>query len=234
VGPLALEWGDDPRFFRAINLEDPTFRLREVSLSFDGDAADFARVVNHVVVQLRKRHASGEVTMREAILEPGAVGTGDRVVFAYSNSGDDDLAKWMEYQWRGVWSFRGGRSHDTGWQETDAFAVALRPPYQVRRLLFDGEPDALEAAGVRSVLARIDWNFLGERRSERLTLRHGAWSKEIELVMPAEDPACTVFLEWHLRGGRTIRRGPWQEEADIVYIDEIPPESEEPAAGGEE
>nr|MCW8985731.1 hypothetical protein [Thermoanaerobaculales bacterium] len=234
VGPLALEWRDDPRFFRAINLEDPTFRQREVSFSFDGDAADFGRVVNHLVVQLRKRHGDGGVTMREAVLEPAEVGTSNRMVFAYSNSGDNDLAQWMEFEWRAVWSFRGGRTHDTGWQETDAFAVALRPPFAVRRLLFDGEPDALEAAGVRSVLARVDWNFLGQERSERLTLRRGAWSDELELVLPAEDPTCSVFLEWHLSGGRKVSRGPWLEESDVVYIDEIPDATEEPVAGGEE
>ena len=121
-----------------------------------------------------------------------------------------------------MWSFRGGRTHDTGWQSSNAFAVALRPPYEVRTVLFDGDPDALEELGVRSVLARIEWDFLGEPEAERLTLRSGRWSEEIELVLPADHPLYSVFLEWHLRDGSRPTLGPWQEEAGIVYIDELP------------
>jgi len=53
-------------------------------------------------------------------------------------------------------------------------------------------------------------------------------------VLPAEDPTCSVFLEWHLSGGRKVSQGPWLEESDVVYIDEIPDETEGPDAGGEE
>ena len=43
--------------------------------------------------------------------------------------------------------------------------MALRPPYEVRTVFFDGEPERLEEHGVRSVLARIEWDFLGEAKS---------------------------------------------------------------------
>ena len=222
VGPLAREWRNDPRFFRSVNLEDPTFRNREVTFSFDGDAADFGKVVNHLVVQLRKTHGDGSQTTREAMLDPRTLAEGDnRIVFAYGWAGETDQTSWMNYDWRAVWSFRGGRSHDTGWQTADSFAIALRPPYDVRTVFFDGEPAALEDAGVRSVLARIEWDFLGEAKSERLTLRRGRWTEELELVLPAEKPTYSVFLEWHLTDGTRPSRGPWIEESGIVYIDEL-------------
>ncbi|HSL17298.1 MAG TPA: hypothetical protein VLB51_05265 [Methylomirabilota bacterium] len=223
VGPLAREWRDDPRFFRVVNLEDPTFRNREVTFSFDGDAADFGKVVNHLVVQLKKRHGDGSETDREAMLDPQSLGEGhNRIVFAYGWADDADPQSWLSFDWRAVWSFRGGRSHDTGWQASDSFAIALRPPYEVRTLAFDGEPEALAAAGVRSVLARVEWDFLGEARSERLTLRRDHWSDELELVLPAEQPTYRVFLEWHLTDGSRPSRGPWTEESGVVYIDELP------------
>jgi hypothetical protein len=223
VGPLAREWRDDPRFFRSVNLEDPAFRNREVTFSFDGDAADFGKVVNHLVVQLRKTHGDGSQTTREAMLDPRTLTEGDnRIVFAYGWAGEPDQAGWLSYDWRAVWSFRGGRSHDTGWQAADSFAVALRPPYDVRTVIFDGVPETLDQAGVRSVLARIEWDFLGEARSERLTLRRGHWNDELELVLPAERPTYSVFLEWHLTDGTRPSRGPWNEESGVVYIDELP------------
>jgi hypothetical protein len=223
IGPLAQEWRDDPQFFRSVNLEDPTFRNREVTFSFDGDAEGFRKVVNHLVVQLRKTHGDGSQTSREAMLDPGKLAEGDnRIVFAYGWAGEPDQSTWLSYDWRAVWSFRGGRSHDTGWRTADSFAIALRPPYDVRTVFFDGEPKALENAGVRSVLARIEWDFLGEPKSERLTLRRGRWSDEVELVLPAEEPTYNVFLEWHLTDGTRPSRGPWIEESGVVYIDELP------------
>jgi hypothetical protein len=226
VGPLVREWRDDERFFRAINLEDPAFRNREVTFSFDGDARDFAKVVNHLVVQLRKNHGDGSQTTRESMLDPRVLADeNNRIVFAYGWADEPDQPSWLTYDWRAVWSFRGGRTHDTGWQSADAFAIALRPPYEVRTVFFDGEPDALEAHGVRSVLARIEWDFLGEQKSERLTLRRGRWSEEVELVLPAERPLYSVFLEWHLTDGTRPSRGPWEEESGVVYIDELPESS---------
>ncbi|HOC44070.1 MAG TPA: hypothetical protein PKJ99_13720 [Thermoanaerobaculales bacterium] len=223
VGALAREWRDDPRFFRSINLEDPTFRTREVTFSFDGDAVDFAKVVNHLVVQLRKRHGDGSETTREAVLDPTTMaGAGNRIVFAYNWSGEPSQQEWLGFEWRGVWSFRGGRSHDTGWQAADAFAVALRPPYEVRTVAFDGAPETLESAGVRSVLARIEWDFLGEAKSELVTLRRGHWSDELELVLAADNPTYSVSLQWHLQDGSQPTRGPWVEESGVVYIDELP------------
>lgn len=223
IGPIAKKWGDDTRFFKAINLEDPTFRQREVVFSFDGDAADFAQVVNHLVIQVKKEHGDGTVTMREAALDPARLQRdGNSLVFAYPNAGDADLDAWLDYSWRAVWSFRGARSHDTGWKEADAFAIALRPPYQVQTVLFEGEPGMLLDAGVRSVLATVAWDFLGEKKSERLTFRRGRWSEEIDLVLPAADPVFDVTLEWRLTNERRAQKGPWEERSGIVFIDELP------------
>lgn len=231
IGPLARRWGKDERYFRAISLEDPAFRQREVAVSFDGDGAEFGRVVNTLVVQLEKQHGDGTVTLREALLDPRTLSAqGNRLTFAYPNAGDADLQRWLVYRYRAVWSFRGGRQHDTGWRDADAFALSLRPPYAVRRVSFEGAPGALAAAGVRSVLARVEWDFLGERRSEVVTLRPGAWSRELELVLPAERPVYGVTLTWHLAGGRTLSVGPREEEGEIVYVDELPATTDTPAA----
>ena len=230
IGPLGRRWGQDPRLFRAISLEDPAFRQREVAITFDGDADTFARAVDRLVVQVEKRHADGTVTLREALLEPRSLAQqGNRLVFAYPNAGDADLREWLRYRYRAVWSFRGGRQHDAGWQDADAFALSLRPPYTVRRLSLEGDPAVLEAAGVRSVLARVAWEFLGAPRSETVTLRPGAWSRELDLVLPPERASCSVTLTWRLAGGRTVQRGPFDEEGEIVYVDEIP-ESQEQGA----
>ena len=236
IGPLGRRWRTDQRFFRTISLEDPAFRQREIAVSLDGDVTAFASAVERLVVQLEKRHGDGSVTMREGMLDPRTLSeTGNRLLFVYPNAGDADLQEWLRYRYRAVWSFRGGRQHDSGWQDADAFALSLHPPYAVRRVSFEGDPAALSSAGVRSVLVTVSWEFLGQPRTERITLRPGAWSREVELVLPDEQPAVSVTLTWHLAGGRTLQRGPFNEDSEIVYVDEIPAtagQASAPAQGG--
>lgn len=230
IGPVAARHRDDPAFFRVVNLEDPTFRQREVTLTYDGDARSFAEVLNHVVVQLRKRHGDGSVTLREAMLRPGKIaGEHGRIVFTYPNSGDADPFAWLRYQWRAVWSFRQGFDHDTGWLDSDAFAIALRPPFVVRRIALDGDQEALRRAGVRAVTATLTWDVLGHRERRLATVRPGQLPRIVPVVLSRDDPSLSVSLAWHLAGGRKVTAGPWRESSEIVFVDEIP---NTPAPGG--
>ncbi len=236
IGPVAARHRDDPAFFRVVNLEDPTFRQREVTLTYDGDARSFAEVLNHVVVQLRKRHGDGTVTLREAMLRPGTIaGEHGRIVFTYPNSGDADPLAWLHYQWRAVWSFRQGFDHDTGWRDSDAFAIALRPPFVVRRIALDGDQEALRRAGVRAVTATLAWDVLGHRQRRTATVRPGQLPRIVPVVLSRDDPQLSVSLTWHLAGGRKVTAGPWQESSEIVFVDEIPgtpAPGEAPASNG--
>ncbi len=236
IGPVAARHRDDPAFFRVVNLEDPTFRQREVTVTYDGDARSFAEVLNHVVVQLRKRHRDGSVTLREAMLRPGKIaGEHGRIVFTYPNSGDTDPYEWLNYQWRAVWSFRQGFDHDTGWLDADAFAIALRPPFVVRRVALDGDEETLRRAGVRAVTATLTWDVLGHRERKVATVRPGQLPRIVPMVLSRNDPSFSVFLAWHLKGGRKVPAGPWRESSEIVFVDEVdtaPASEGRPAADG--
>jgi len=223
IGSVAARHRGDPAFFRAVNLEDPTFRQREVSVTYDGDAAAFAEALNHVVVQLRKRHGDGSVTLREAMLRPGRLaGEHGPLVFTYPNAGDGDPLEWLNYEWRAIWSFRQGFDHDTGWRESNAFAIALRPPFLLRRLTLDGDRSVLEAAHVRAVTAEIEWELLGHTERRVVTIRPRRLPRTVPVLLSRETPTVRVTLRWHLAGGRRIETGPWEERSDIVFVDEIP------------
>ena len=61
IGPLAQEWRDDPQFFRSVNLEDPTFRNREVTFSFDGDAEGFRAQLDALRDEVRKEQRRSRI-----------------------------------------------------------------------------------------------------------------------------------------------------------------------------
>ena len=83
--------------------------------------------------------------------------------------------------------------------------------------------------------AVVELDFLGKHERRRLTLRRGKWSEELELVLPAERPIYSVTLEWHMKDGSRPKRGPWDEESGVVYVDEVPTVDDrpgDPAEGG--
>ena len=52
--------------FRAVNLDDPLYKQREITVALDGfNAQNFGTFVNYVSVLIRKKHQNGESTEQE-------------------------------------------------------------------------------------------------------------------------------------------------------------------------
>src|SRR5205085_9227239 len=66
MGNLYMKYGNDPRFFRSINMDDPDFQQREIMVGMDGSVIpEFDKLINNVTVTLRKSHELGELTIKE-------------------------------------------------------------------------------------------------------------------------------------------------------------------------
>src|SRR6185295_15800167 len=143
VGDLHQRYGTNPAYFRAVNLGDPTFQQREVTVGVDGALlADFGRYVNSVTVTLRKQHPSGKTTVRELVVDPGAFSRPQsdlRMVYGWD--GDDDRLAWLRYEYRAVWSFKGGGSFQTGWTAAETPMIELFAPFERRTVHVVGDRD---------------------------------------------------------------------------------------------
>ena len=113
IGDLYGKYKDNERFFRTVNLDDPAFVQREIHVGVDGAILpEFDKYINSVTVTLRKQHQNGEETLREILVGRDTFERPfDDFRMIYGWNGDDDRARWLEYDYRTSWSFKEGGKH---------------------------------------------------------------------------------------------------------------------------
>lgn len=225
LGDLYRRHGQDERYFRAVNLEDPTFEQREIHVGIDGALLpELGSFVNSVTVTLRKTHGNGEQTLRELVLDRGSIekGSGD-LRMVYGSRGDTDRTAWLSYEARTRWSFKGGGSFQTEWQAQEAAMLDLYTPYERRRVALSGDPERLTSLGVRAVVVEISYPFFGATRREQRVLRAGQnpGDESFEITLPRETFEYDYQITWQLAEGRRItHRG--RDGSGLIFVDELP------------
>jgi hypothetical protein len=225
IGDFYKRYGKDPRYFRAVNLGDPTFQQREVHVGVDAALIpDFDRYVNTVTVTLRKDHQGGEQTLREVVLDRAAVKKGvDDLRMIYGWNGDSDRLAWLDYTYRTRWSFKGGGSFETDWVKTSAPMIDLFAPYEHRTVQLVGDAASLKTRGVRAVVVQIDYPFFGERRKPQLVLRpeEAIEEKQVQLTLPLGQPDYDYVVTWQMEGNKrlTDKR---RDASGLIFVDELP------------
>src|SRR6185312_1484714 len=92
----------DTGHFRQVNLDDPLYRQREIAVFVDGlNAQDFGQYINFVTVQMRKKHATGDLTEGDVRIDRTNFNKeGNRFTFLYGWKNDTDRRRWLEYEYR--------------------------------------------------------------------------------------------------------------------------------------
>jgi len=225
IGDLYKRYGKDPRFFRAVNLGDPTFQQREVHVGVDAALIpDFDQYVNTVTVTLRKDHQGGEQTLQEVVLDRAAVKTGvDNLRLVYGWNGDQDRLAWLDYAYRTRWSFKGGGSYETDWVKSNAPMIDLFAPYEHRVVQLVGDSKALKAKGVRAVIVQLDYPFFGEHRRPQMVVRpeDSIEEKQVQITLPLGQPDYDYVVTWQMEGNKrlTDRR---HDASGLIFVDELP------------
>ncbi len=217
---------DNPAVFKAVNLDDPVFKQREVLVSLDGqDAADFDKFINYVTVQLRKKHQNGDITYDEIkINKDNFQQSANYFRMVYGWKGDNDRTKWLSFDYKVVWSFFGGAVYEQPWTTTDEFMINVSPPTKYRTIRFEADPQMLRDENVRHVDATIRYTLFGTPWAERVTLKSSdeAPEKEVEYVHMDGDYDYEYELSWRLRGNKKVETGPLAGDDTIIYCDELP------------
>lgn len=224
VGDIYRRYGTDSRYFRAVNLEDSVYQQREIHVGVDGALVkDFDRYINAVTVTLRKVHESGEQTLREVVLDrkaceqpPGQL----KMVYGWSQ--DADRARWLRYEYRTRWSFKGGGAYETDWITTDAPMIDLFAPYELRTVQLVGDTKTLEDSGVRAVVVQIEYPFFDRTRKAQLVVRPGdaIEEKQLEITLPQGVFEYSYTITWRREAGPLTVSG--KDSGGVLFVDEIP------------
>jgi hypothetical protein len=213
--------------FKTVNAGDPAFRQREVHVGIDGGLLpDFDRYVNSVTLTLRKQHESGAQTVKELFIDRTAARTEASLKLVYGWNEDADPLRWLEYDYRTSWAFKGGGAYQSLWTSTAAPMVSLYTPYERRIVHVVGDGGALRAKGVRSVAVQIEYPFFGEKRRNQLVLRPGSepLDEAAEITLPQGQYEYGFTITWSLPGNRrAVARG--RDSSGYVFVDDVPAES---------
>jgi hypothetical protein len=227
IGNLFDQHGRDEDYFRVAQLDCSVFCQRNIVVALDGDlTTDFENMVNSVTVTMRKVHENGEVTLREIVVTPQNLSTIGASQLAYGLNGDTDQDRWMQYEYRTRWSFKGGGNFESEFVTTDEAMIVVFAPYQRQSVqVIDAGAD-LQGLGVRAVVVGISYPFFGRTRNEQHVIRVGSpESVQFDITLPENVFAYEYNMTWMMENGDrpsiTI-----SDNTGLVFLDP-PPDPDE-------
>ncbi len=224
VGPLYRRWGSDPSVFRAVLIDDPVFKQRDIFVTLDGqDAATFSKHINFVTVRMRKRHQNGAVTTDEVVITPELFNEkGNNFVLRYGWKGDSDREAWLDYEIQTTWSFYGGVEITQPWERRNSAMLSVTPPFRYRTLSIEGDAQSLRAAKVRHAVITFESTIEGKTLKTQVTIRNKGTAPTALVDIPVGlDGKTTATITWYLKGGKKIVSKPIPVVGDILYWDEL-------------
>jgi hypothetical protein len=225
IGDLYKKHGANTRMFRDIPLYDPDFQQRMVYVGVDGSLEkEFDKMVNNVTVKMRKKHGTGEETLKEVSINRRVYrdSTG-KFKMIYLNRSDKDMTKWLEYEYQTVWQFVGGGTYVSDWTPSNAAMINLFAPFKRRQVSLEGDLEGLVQKGCRAVSVRIEYPFFSETRKDDRTLRanDNLNEKSFEVTLPLGKEEIDYNITWINKDGtRLNEKG--KDKIGLIFIDELP------------
>ena len=225
IGPLYSRFGQDPTIFKTVNLTDPSYRVREISVALDArNSEEFSKYINHVTLSIMKQHGSGTKTPGELTINRANYLKGKTPSLSYHWDNEPGVDEWMFYKYKVDWSFVGGAKHSMNWTQTDQAAITLTPPYQYRKVEFLASADTLKQENVRLVTIRVRHDFFGRKVNETINLIPARNQNSVvrEFAVPPEQKELEYVITWTLKDKRKISSGTLKSDETIIFCDELP------------
>jgi hypothetical protein len=226
IGNLSGLMNDRAHFYQ-VNLDDPVFKQREISVYLDGqNASDFGNFVNYVTVRMRKKHQNGDVTNDEIRIDKETFQkSGNYFKLLYGWKEDSDRNKWMDYEYNEVWSFFGGKEVDRGWKPGSNYSLTVSPPFTRRQLKLEADPNTLQTAGVRMVTVKVyykDPSGAEQMKQAMLNPASGQLSQTLDYIRQGDKLDYSYELSFRMKDGRTVNTPRKPATDDFILCDEMP------------
>lgn len=226
IGDLYKNYGDDTRFFKDVALWDPAFQQREVFVGIDGDLEkEFEEMLNSVTLTMRKKHANGNETLEEVIINKERFKSYEgNLSLRYLNHGDTLRTEWLNYEYKTYWKFKGGGGFESGWLDENSAMINLYVPFKRRTIELDGDLESLKNE-VRAISVKIEYPFFDQIKQDRLTIPTTANLNDIsfKVTLPNTSEEVHYTITWLRREKpNLIKKG--IDKFGLIFIDEIPQE----------
>jgi hypothetical protein len=230
VGGFYDAFKEDDRYFRVVDMNDPSFQVREVFFQLDGNLVDsFDEVLDHVAVRIQKRYANpdhnsyaGTLIFNKEVISQGQFIQS----VAYKRLGDP-TEHWLSYDYQVAWKLLGIDSTfmqpDTAWRMSEAPSVSLQAPFVRQEIEIDMDREGFQERGYQSARIRFG-SILGGKpfKGKAIVLRKNDTAETMRTnVYHDPDEAIVYQVTWY--GASSKVEDPMHVlEDDYLFL--IPPE----------
>jgi len=224
IGDLSRYMNDD-KYFREVNLDNPLYTQREIAATIDiGSIQDFAQYINFVNVRITKNHENGENTTDELRIDRDHFNKeGNNFTMLYGYKGDSDRKKWREYEYEIDWSIIGGNTISVPSKKTMANAINLSPPYLMRYVEVQADPDMIAESGIRAINVKIYYKVEGKEYVKQVDLNpsRDLLSARMDYLTLPNELGYEYEVTWKLKGNQTVTSPRKKASETILFVDEM-------------
>jgi hypothetical protein len=212
LGGLYGALGQDPRYFRIVNLADPAFAFEPIQFQVDGAYLDsFQDTVNFVSVNLRKTYPDQPAFTRSLIFSEAEIKAGKTIQELALPRLGLASADWKHYEYQVRWSLRDGPTiaeppQEDRWITKSDRAVALQPPFERRVVEIEADRQLFASSGVATAVVEFATMLAGRPKLvQRATLRatDAAPSTRVSVYHDRGTPVA-VRVSWYSPAGKTV------------------------------
>ncbi|MEK7255068.1 MAG: hypothetical protein AAB316_10005, partial [Bacteroidota bacterium] len=229
LGGLFQALGKDERYFRVVNLDDPTFQKREVHFQIDGEFAEsFKDILNYVTVSFKKSYGedANDVT-KDLVFKRSDLDAGtDFKVVSYPRLSvpNDD---WLNYEYRISWSLKGSNTtvqlpKGNAWNKSKEAAISLSPPFSKHLVEIDADRKLFEEGGARSASIRFFVIMGGKAQPQKTVVLRSTDTENSVRTSLYHDPGEPIVYQitWYYDDG-TKQLDPKELKSDYLFL--VPP-----------
>lgn len=229
VGGFYDAFKDDKRYFRIVDMNDPSFQSREIYFQMDGKFVDsFEEMIDHVSVRVQKHYTD---TLHNAfvstlIFNKEAITQGKFLQsLSYKRLGDGS-DQWLEYEYQVGWKLLGIDSiilmPPAGWTSVNVSSVMIQPPFEKREIEIDMDHEQFESMGYQSARIRFASILCGQPyKGKSIVIRKSDLNDSVKTNVYHDSNETVVYqVNWYGSNNRT------QEELRVLdedYLFLVPP-----------
>ena len=221
IGNFYEEHGKNQEIFGVVDLDDPTFEERTIHVILDGeDLETFKEFINFAGLTFKKEYEDENMkaSTNDVIFDNSKfTENGNKLSFSYRRKGDSTV-KWLEYEYKPIWSYIGGLEVAGDWTKTSQPVITLAPPHQYRFIEVLAEEENLEENGIIRIAVQFKHANFGKEIQREVVLRKGEpLNLEYFYFHEPNNLEYEYNIMWLLRTGKRVYSG-WKKATDpFVY-----------------
>ncbi|NMC65547.1 MAG: hypothetical protein GYA53_05340, partial [Acidobacteria bacterium] len=176
IGGVYQQYGQTSEFFSVVDLDDPNFEERTINVILDGeDLQTFQQYLNFAGITFKKEYENEEMKpiTEDLIFDRTKFGqNGNKLSLKYRRKGDQ-TDKWLEYEYKPIWSYAGGLEVVGDWIKTNQPVITLTPPHKYRYIEVLAEEENMNRNGIIRIAVQFRHKNFGRQLQKEVVLRKG-------------------------------------------------------------